>query len=114
MGFTVRLLDNAQHAQCCIHTSETKVRGIITDPVVSLICVRSQSKVAAASNFQSVEEYCTELCAWESALGGGGGSGANAVSAWQLLLRLRPLARAHMDQPGPFKVVLPGLNLIPP
>lgn len=45
---------------------------------------------------------------------GWGGSGANAVSAWQLLLRLRPLARAHMDQPGPFKVVLPGLNLIPP
>lgn len=41
-------------------------------------------------------------------------SGANAVSAWQLLLRLRLLARAHMDQPGPFKVVLPGLNLIPP
>lgn len=46
--------------------------------------------------------------------GGGWGSGANAVSAWQLLLRLRPLARVHMDQPGPFKVVLPGLNLIPP
>lgn len=46
--------------------------------------------------------------------GGGGGSGANAVSAWQLLLRLRPLARAHMDQPGPFKVVFLGLNLIPP
>lgn len=69
MGFTMRLLDNAQHAQCCIHTSETKARGIITDPAVSPICVRSQSKVAAASNFQSVEEYSTELCAWESALG---------------------------------------------
>lgn len=66
MGFTMRLLDNAQ---CCIHSFETKARVIFTDPAVSLICVRSQSKVAAALNFQSGKEYCPELWAWESALG---------------------------------------------